>query len=288
LFFSGVNDFSLLNKIDKNTTTGTFEKKDIATNLTLVQQLSLTKHPIVLLGDNSSTDKTISQEIQGVLLQNSSIRATVLSFEKFNDVLNAVKKRENPAIILTTIGGWKDEQGQPIPVAHSIAQLTALQHPIIAMEDGYIINGVLGGYVTSGTSQGAHAGKMAKAYLNGVTLNNMPPILTSPNEFILDAQVLQAQNIQLPAELAGQAILLNPQQTFYEREKSLIVNSFYTLLALLIIGGTADIPIIALTADAMKEDVERVARAGFAGYITKPIDVPLLFSLIDRFMVKIV
>jgi two-component system, cell cycle response regulator DivK len=36
---------------------------------------------------------------------------------------------------------------------------------------------------------------------------------------------------------------------------------------------TASIPVIALTAFAMKEDPERFARAGFDGYMAKPIDV---------------
>jgi len=36
---------------------------------------------------------------------------------------------------------------------------------------------------------------------------------------------------------------------------------------------TADIPVVALTASVMKEDRERFDRAGFDGFITKPIDV---------------
>jgi CheY-like chemotaxis protein len=36
---------------------------------------------------------------------------------------------------------------------------------------------------------------------------------------------------------------------------------------------TASIPVVALTAFAMKDDPERFARAGFDGYLAKPIDV---------------
>jgi two-component system cell cycle response regulator DivK len=36
---------------------------------------------------------------------------------------------------------------------------------------------------------------------------------------------------------------------------------------------TASIPVVALTAFAMNEDRERFARAGFDGYLAKPIDV---------------
>jgi two-component system, cell cycle response regulator DivK len=36
---------------------------------------------------------------------------------------------------------------------------------------------------------------------------------------------------------------------------------------------TADIPVVAVTAQAMKQDRERVLEAGFNGYVSKPISV---------------
>ncbi|MEW5847990.1 MAG: response regulator [Myxococcota bacterium] len=46
--------------------------------------------------------------------------------------------------------------------------------------------------------------------------------------------------------------------------------------------ATAHIPVVALTARAMKSDEERAQREGFSGYVTKPVDVHLLEQAITR------
>ncbi len=46
----------------------------------------------------------------------------------------------------------------------------------------------------------------------------------------------------------------------------------------------AHVPIVALTAHAMGEDKARAIDAGFDDYLTKPLDVPLLFSVLDRLL----
>ena len=46
---------------------------------------------------------------------------------------------------------------------------------------------------------------------------------------------------------------------------------------------TTAIPVVALTAFAMKEDEERFLRAGFGGYLHKPIDVKTLPDQVRRY-----
>ena len=47
---------------------------------------------------------------------------------------------------------------------------------------------------------------------------------------------------------------------------------------------TADIPVVAVTAQAMKQDRERALQAGFQGYLEKPIDVRAFPDQIRRFL----
>jgi CheY-like chemotaxis protein len=46
--------------------------------------------------------------------------------------------------------------------------------------------------------------------------------------------------------------------------------------------ATRVIPVIAITANAMPKDVARGTAAGFADYLTKPLDVQQLLAVISR------
>ena len=47
---------------------------------------------------------------------------------------------------------------------------------------------------------------------------------------------------------------------------------------------TADIPVVAVTAQAMKQDRERALDAGFNGYLEKPITVRAFPDQVRRFL----
>jgi len=50
------------------------------------------------------------------------------------------------------------------------------------------------------------------------------------------------------------------------------------------VNGLQKIPIIAITANAMRGDRERSLRSGCDGYVEKPIDIEQLFAQIHRFI----
>jgi PAS domain S-box-containing protein len=46
--------------------------------------------------------------------------------------------------------------------------------------------------------------------------------------------------------------------------------------------GTCHVPVIAVSANAMQSDIDEAARAGFAEYLTKPLDLAQLLAAVDR------
>lgn len=47
---------------------------------------------------------------------------------------------------------------------------------------------------------------------------------------------------------------------------------------------TRDIPVVAVSANAMETDIKAANELGFAGYLTKPVDIPKLFDKIDELL----
>jgi protein-histidine pros-kinase len=49
---------------------------------------------------------------------------------------------------------------------------------------------------------------------------------------------------------------------------------------------TSHIPVIAVTANAMKSDIEEGQKAGFKDYLTKPLDIHRTIALINEYLVR--
>jgi PAS domain S-box-containing protein len=66
------------------------------------------------------------------------------------------------------------------------------------------------------------------------------------------------------------------------------MDGYAALSALRADPQTAGIPVVAVSANAMKGDEKRGLSAGFTAYLTKPIDIPSLFRVVDRLLFETV
>jgi PAS domain S-box-containing protein len=62
------------------------------------------------------------------------------------------------------------------------------------------------------------------------------------------------------------------------------MNGFEALHRLRDDPATCDIPVIAISANAMEQDIKKGLAAGFTDYLTKPLDIPKLLGLLDRLL----
>lgn len=62
------------------------------------------------------------------------------------------------------------------------------------------------------------------------------------------------------------------------------MNGFEALRHLQDDPATCDIPVVAISANAMERDVKKGLAAGFTDYLTKPLDIPRLLALLDRLL----
>jgi hypothetical protein len=85
------------------------------------------------------------------------------------------------------------------------------------MEDAYVQEGVVGGFVTSGVNQGTFAANLVLSYLNWATLKHIPSIIKSPNIYMFDRKGLLNSRQILSEYIARHAVILHEKKTFFER-----------------------------------------------------------------------
>ena len=235
IFFSGINDYSVRDKLDPARQTGVFEKKDISTNLAVLLRMDPKLRSIILVGDGSSTYQAIEQEAHADLENSSSIKTIFIAEKRFDRVLEKLQAQPpGTYLFLTTVGGWTDVDGKNLLLSQIIPKIVELNRfVVLSMEDVYLFKGVLGGFVTSGWRQGQRAGQMALAYLHGTPMVQLPPLMESPNEYIFAEDVLERHRLKLPGEILSVSKMLNQKPSFYQRNRTLVVATLDGLALLL-------------------------------------------------------
>lgn len=242
VIFSGVNDYSVREWIDPKRITGVFEKKEIVPNLKVVAAAADRGQKICIVGDGSNTDMAIRREIKEELEAFPDLEPEYIAESDINVLTGKLAESRSGIVFLTTIGGIKDKTGSNLTLEEIIRRIVISgDFTLFSMEDAYLYQGVLGGYVTSGSRQGSEAARMAASYMAGMPISEIKPLLDSPNEFVFDAPELERKQISLPRDVRSQAKILNPAPTFYQSNKTLILGSIFILVVLLALVLVVDV-----------------------------------------------
>ena len=229
--FCGINNLDIEKRLDRRQYTGIFEQKEIVPNLVLLQKISTRSDNILFFGDNSDTHQAIEQKIKNdIASQFISQKYTILASNNFSSLINQFKLHKEGVVFLTSIGGIKDEKGDIVPLKKTIASIAqAGNFMIISMEDAYLEKEVLGGYVTSGFSQGEEAANLAIQILKGHSPSSIPLVRESPNKYMFNYSQLERVGLAI-SKLPEKSIILNKPQSFYDQYKIWIQSAVLFLI----------------------------------------------------------
>ena len=244
IFFSGINDYAVGQSLDPRQFTGIFEKKEIAPNIDWLLRLDPGLRTLVFVGDGSNTHAAAEREIRKDLAGYPALQGRFIGERRLDRMLEKLLKEPSQTLFLTTLGGMTDTGGEVLPLTDTLRALSQGGRRVISMEDAYVRDGVLGGFVTHGARQGAGAARLLLDHLHGTPLAEIPPVLKSPNTYLFDDAVLEALKLNLPEDVAKQSTLLNPRMTFFDAHRPLIVGGLYGLSAALVLSILAALLIV--------------------------------------------
>jgi ABC-type uncharacterized transport system substrate-binding protein len=237
IVFSGINNLDLEKRLDANNFTGVYEIKDVLENINLLKMFSPQTQEIYFLGDATETYHAIEQNIKSKQVNFPNIKFHFIYAKKFTQVQAELQNLPNRSVVLlTTIGGFETDEGVNQTLQSSIDQLSNIKNIILmSMEDAYIQNKVIGGFVTDGKKQGNLAAKKACQILQNVPVQNILSTFSDANTYMFDRKALLKTQIFLPETIKQKSKILNEEASFFIRYEKAILNAFFISLIFILI-----------------------------------------------------
>ena len=236
VIFSGINNYDVWKSLDTSLFTGAFELKEVAPNLEWLLKIDRNVTDLVFVGDGSGTCRDIDKQVHKDVAS-YHLHSTYINEKRLDRAVERLNNAPSKYLILTTIGGMTDTGGHLLPLRQIVKTFTHCGRIVISMEDTYVMEGVLGGYVTNGRNQGKSAANCVLAFLHGKAITDLPPTRKSPNVYVFDDRVLQKLNISLPGSVRSQAVIFNPRPDFYQRYHILLLGSLLGFIFLFFLTG---------------------------------------------------
>lgn len=235
--FSGINNLNLQKNLDMKNFKGVYEIKNIEENIKVLRTFSPQTKEIYFLGDTTETYDAIEQEIQSKQTKFPNMKFHFIHAKKFSEVSSQLQQLpQRSFILLTTIGGFEMDNGVTQTIQFTLEQLSAIKNIIImSMEDAYIQNNVIGGYVTNGFNQGNLAAQKAEKILQNVPIQNIQSTLKGANTYVFDRKALLEAQLFLPDFIKKESIILNEEISFYIRHEKAILNTFFIILIFILL-----------------------------------------------------
>ncbi len=231
--FCGVNFFKESDLKGYKNYTGVAEQFAALRTIDTATKLYPQAKNIFVINDYLTTgrawDKTIKEQLKKVKLH-----ITYAKNQSIQQLQSKLKTLPRDTIVLLGVY-FKDKNGKFFTY-EKIGQMIATSSdvPVFCLLKFNIEKGVVGGSVISGYYQGLAMSKIANKILKGIPISKLPILKKGATQFLFDYNGLKKYNMDIN-KIPKNAIIINKPNSFYERNRVVILISIAIIAFLLII-----------------------------------------------------
>jgi len=239
VFFEGINNLSLQNKLNKEIYTGVFEKKNPLSNLNIAKKINQNLKTIYVISDASTSGNKTFKQYKEAFKNIKNINFIYLNNSNLNEIINTLKNfnNQNSIMMLLTFGSMA-YNGYIIPV-NKVPQIISkiYHHPILVHNDIYVNipnTNIVGGNVTDAKQQATLNSNKILEYINGTPIDKIPYELKNANRIYLNVKNLKKFGINAYDLGINNAIYVNKLNSFYEIYKLQIITVIIIFIIVII------------------------------------------------------
>jgi signal transduction histidine kinase len=233
--FSGVNwdDEDRLGM--KKGFTGVSAEPDLKANVELLLKLHPETKQVIFVNEWTNKGRLLHEELLKIIpLFEGRLHFHLLEDVDTKEILRVLGKAAPGTVVLYGVFG-RDKVGRIFDHGEIMALFSRNSvAPIYSPWDFNLGQGIVGGVITSGYSQGLAAGQRALQLLRGARIENMSTITRPPNQYMFDYNQMKRYGIQRRQLPAG-SVVVNYPETFYERNRNYVLAVAAVIVVLLMI-----------------------------------------------------
>jgi signal transduction histidine kinase len=232
--FSGISYAEDSNIRDGRNFTGVTVEADLRANMELILRLHPTTKLLVFINEWTTKGYHLHEELMRIYpLFEKAVKLRFLEDVDTKEIFDVIGSLPQDSVILYGVFG-RDKVGRVFDYDELIPLLSRnTKAPIYSPWDFNLRQGIVGGVMTTGYSQGEMAGKQALSILRGGRVKYIPVLRTSPKQYMFDYDQLKRFAIE-PSQLPKESIIANYPETLYQKHKEFI-NTGIAIIAFLLV-----------------------------------------------------
>jgi len=240
IFFEGINNLSLANKLDKSIYAGVFEKKNPLSNLEIAKKIKPNLKTVYVVSDASTSGNKTIKEYKNAFKQIKNINFIYLNSANIDFIIKMIKNYEKDSVLmLLTFGSMHNNNYNNTINMPKVPQMLSkyYNNPILVHADIYANiphTNIVGGDCTDAKQQATLNTNKVFEYLNGKKMENIGFTLKGANEIYLNVKNLQKFGVNAYKLNIKDAIYVNKPTSFYEIYKIQIISTIVIIILILI------------------------------------------------------